>query len=334
MRHSRDEETTTLNSKISVSWTGRTLLDFLSTRFRYHTPSEWEALIQEGSVTLNGKGSSPGAPLKKNDIVSYTVVLKEPPVDRDIIILHEEETFLVACKPGNLPSHADGNFIKNTFFYILNDMLAGRGPGGRLRLVHRLDRETSGLMVVTRDLAAHRDLAGQFEAGAVEKEYLALARGALREESLLVEGAIAADDRSRISIRRRVVPDGTQGASSSTTRLEVIERFRDATLIRCVPLTGRTNQIRVHLDHIGHPLMGDKLYGRTDDQFLEFVNRARAGNHEPPPWCDAPRQMLHARRLSFRHPVNGAPLSFEAPVPDDMRRLMDSLRDAGAQYNS
>lgn len=333
MQESRADETTTLNSKISVSWAGRTLIDFLTTRFRYHAPAEWEALIDEGSVALNGKSSSPGAVLKKNDVVSYTVVLNEPPVDRDIVILHEEETFLVACKPGNLPSHADGNFIKNTFFYILNEMLKRRGPGGRLRLVHRLDRETSGLMVVTRDLAAHRNLAGQFEAGDVEKEYLALARGALREESLLVEGAIAADERSRISIRRRVVPDRTPGASPSSTRFEVAERFRDATLLRCIPLTGRTNQIRVHLDHIGHPLMGDKLYGRTDDQFLEFVNRARSGDHGPPPWCDAPRHMLHACRLSFRHPLSGAPLSFEAPVPDDMRRLIYSLRDAGAQYN-
>jgi RluA family pseudouridine synthase len=312
-------EETTLRSKIPPAWDGKSLLDFLSHRFRYHSPEEWTALIRKGSVVVNGALSSPETQLKRKDVVSYSVVLREPPVDGNVTILHEEDTFLVACKPGNLPSHADGNFIKHTFIFIMREMLRERGYAGPLNLVHRLDRETSGLMVVAKDPAAHRDLSRQFEAGSVTKEYLAVARGVINSDGFEITGAIAPDSGSSISIRRRVVPDGTPGASSAFTRFVVLDRFRDATLLRCLPHTGRTNQIRVHLDHAGHPLVGDKLYGRTDAEFLEFVNNARAGNFAQLPWLAAPRHLLHASVLSFRHPLDKIPLRFEAPLPDDMR---------------
>jgi RluA family pseudouridine synthase len=302
------------------------LIDFLCGRFKYHGREEWTALIASGKAAVNGKASSPDYVLKKNDMVSYTVVLREPPVDSSIEIIHEEDSFLVACKPGNLPSHADGNFIKNTFIYILREKMKTEGYNGPVKLVHRLDRETSGVMVVGKTDGAHRNLVRQFEEGSVDKEYLAIARGVIAGDSFEVSGAIAPDADSSVSIRKKVVPAGAPGSRLASTRFAVIERFAAATLVRCIPATGRTNQIRIHLAHAGHPLAGDKLYGRSDEQFLEFVRNARGGNFDPLPWMDAPRHLLHAAKLSFNHPVTGARVTFECPVPDDMWLYIECAR--------
>lgn len=319
-------EETTLSSRITLQISGTRLIDFLCSRFKYHGREEWMEIIRSGKVAVNGRPSDPEYALNKNDTVSYNVVLREPPVDPNIIILHEEETFLVACKPGNLPSHADGNFIKNTFIYILRGMMVGRGYGGPVKLAHRLDRETSGIMVVGKTDGAHRALVRQFEEGSVEKEYIAVARGVIRDDSFEVGGAISPDPESAISIRRKVVPAGAPGSRPAQTRFEVVERLSGATLVRCLPATGRTNQIRVHLAHTGHPLVGDKLYGRTDEEFLEFVRNARAGNFDPLPWMDAPRHLLHAARLSFNHPESGRRVTFESEIPEDMRGYIEKMK--------
>lgn len=319
-------EETILTSRITQNHAGQRLIDYLCSRFRYHGREEWIAIIGQGKASVNGKPSSPDCVLKKNDTVSYAVVLREPPVDRGIEILHEEGSFLVAGKPGNLPSHADGNFIKNTFIYILRERMKAAGYDGPVKLVHRLDRETSGLLVVGKTDDAHRDLVRQFEEGTVGKEYMAVARGVIAEDSFEVSGAIAPDAESAISIRKKVVPEKTPGSRAASTRFKVIERFAGATLVRCIPATGRTNQIRVHLAHAGHPLVGDKLYGRTDEQFLEFVRNARAGNYGPLPWMDARRHLLHASKLSFDHPVTGLRVMFECPVPDDMWVYIECAR--------
>lgn len=319
-------EKTTLSSRIPASHAGTPLIDYLCGRFKYHTRAEWEEKIREGSVLVNGAAAAPGYLFRKGDTVSYTVELREPPVDRAITILREEESFIAACKPGNLPSHADGNFIKNTFIYILRERMKAAGYGGPVKLVHRLDRETSGIIVVAKTDDAHRALTRQFEKGSVEKEYLAVARGVIAADSFEVGGAIARDPASTVSIRRRVVPEGTPGSRPASTRFEVIERLADATLVRCRPATGRTNQIRIHLAHSGHPLAGDKLYGRTDDQFLEFVRNARAGIFGILPWMDAPRHLLHASRLAFDHPVAGERLTIECPMPGDMLAYIQSKR--------
>ncbi len=176
---------TTLESRVPPNHAGSSLLDYLSTRFRYQAREAWEGLVLSGKIRVNGQKAEPSLILKKGDRVAYSVVLQEPPVDRDIRVLHEEETFLVASKPGRLPSHADGNFIKNTFIY--------------------------------------------------------------------------------------------------------------------------------------------KLYGRTDAEFLDFVRRAKAGNALN--WKSpegAARQLLHASRLTFAHPLTGKALDFSAEMPGDMREFIKS----------
>lgn len=303
-----------------------TLLDYLAGRFRYQSIETWNKMILEGRITLKGAKAQPSHVLEKGDRIAYRVVLREPPVDGNIRILHEEETFLVAEKPGNLPSHADGTFIKHTFIHILTQNLRKSGWQGDIRLVHRLDRETSGLMVVAKQREAHRNLAVQFETGNVEKEYLALVRGLVEKDSFEVAGAIGRSPTSLISIRRQVLPEGTPGTQPSRTLFETIARYETLTMLRCLPKTGRTNQIRVHLEYAGHPVLGDRLYGRTDEEYLAFVKAAKEGNPLPLTTDHAPRLMLHAHKLAFSHPVTGQKIAFEAPMPEDMDNFIKLLK--------
>jgi RluA family pseudouridine synthase len=313
---------TILESKISPAWSDTTLIVFLSSRFKYHSESEWQKLIFEEKVLLNNNPARSDTVLRVGDVVSYHVVLREPPVNTDIRIVYEDDELLVASKPPNLPSHADGNFITHTCIYLLNQMMREKAMRQPLKLVNRLDRETSGLIVASKNRRAHKDLARQFEAGKVHKEYIAIARGEMLETSFEVDGLIVPDSKSKISIRRMVGEKGTPHARESKTSFEVLESLCGYTVVRCIPHTGRTAQIRVHLAHRGYPLAGDKLYGRSDEEFLDYVSRVRAGNFEPLSWMDAPRQMLHAHRLIFLHPASGKEVACEDPLPDDMQKFI------------
>jgi len=316
-------EETILQSKIGSAQSGNSLLDYLAQRFRYQSRDSWQSLIESGKVTLNGLTVPPLQILKSKDLVAYSVVLNEPPVDKNIQILHDEETFLVGIKPGNLPSHADGNFIKNTFIYILTERYRKQGHKGKLNLVHRLDRETSGLIIVSKEKSAHQKLTQQFENGTVEKEYMAIVRGAVSEESFEVGGFIGKDTQSQISVRQKVLKEETPDSKKSLTRFEKIKSFKTAALLRCIPKTGRTNQIRVHLDSIGHSLIGDKLYGRSDEEFLEFIRHVKAGGD--PSWpghLETARHMLHAHRLTLQHPQTEQRVVFEAPLPQDFTEYL------------
>lgn len=316
-------EETVLQSKVPAPMAGKILTEYLSQRFRYQTRDAWVDLIRSGKVTVNGQRASPALPLHKGDRVAYSVILREPPVDRNIQIVHEEDSFLVAIKPGQLPSHADGNFIKNTFIYLITQRLRDKGWKGDVRLVHRLDRETSGLMVVAKNRAAHLNLVRQFEEGSVEKEYRAVAKGRIEEKNFEVNGAIGRDPESQISVRQKVVPAGTPFSKAALTLFEKLEDLKDATWFKCMPKTGRTNQIRVHLDSIGHPIVGDKLYGRTDEEFLEFIQHVKAGGDPAfSGHAETPRHLLHASKLSFHHPETGKLLSFETEIPEDMKRFI------------
>ncbi len=317
---------TTLKSKVPASHSGELLLDYLSGRFRYRTVEDWRGSIESGKVTVNGKKTVPDWILQSGDWVAYCVVLREPPVDKNIPILHEEETFLVVDKPGQLPSHADGNFIKNTLIFLMRERLKATGRKDNVHLVHRLDRETSGLMVLATEKASHLNLVRQFENGQVEKEYLAVAKGQVGKDSFRVEGAIARDPKSLISIRYKVVPEGDPHSKTSATLFEKIRVYKTATLLRCIPKSGRTNQIRIHLDSIGHTLVGDKLYGRTDEEYLAFIRHVKAGGDPAfKGFAETPRHLLHASKLGFRHPLSGEKLSFESPIPPDMKEYLESL---------
>jgi len=303
-----------LSSKVPPRAAGQALLDYLAGRFRYRSADEWAQSIADGAVTLNGARVEGSAVIARGDTVSFPREAPEPVVEAPIDILHTEADFGVVVKPAGLPCHADGAFVRHTLVHRLCELM-GRDA---VRLVHRLDRETSGVMVVAWGRAAARHLGSQFAASTVTKEYEAIVHGAPEEDEFVVNVPIGRKLDSEISLRR--VAGKAEGASPARTAFLVVARGTDRSHVLARPATGRAHQIRVHLEHAGHPIVGDKLYGRSDAEYLEWVAHVKSGGH--PAWGDrlgAPRQLLHASRLAFEHPGTGARMEFSAPPPQDFR---------------
>ncbi len=267
-----------------------------------------QTLIRDGFVSLNGKAPRPRDLVRTGDVVE----LREPELEKveaqpeqiTLDVLFEDDDLLVLNKPAGIVMHPGAGHQAHT---LVNALLAHcqnlSGIGGKERpgIVHRLDKETSGALVVAKNDATHRDLSSQFAARTMTKIYLALVAGILRKTSGVIDKAIARHPvhRQRMSIARR------QGRSAKT-EYRVIRSGDEISLVECTLHSGRTHQIRVHLHHLGHPVLGDKLYGGK-----------RAG--------DYPRQMLHAWKLAFRHPRSGAEMAFEAPVPRDFADAMRQI---------
>ena len=315
-----NNEETVLQSTVPSKDSGKDLAEYLSGRFRYHKKSEWEEFIREGRVLLNGARVMPDSVVKTRDIVSFRTILNEPPVNRNIRLIYQDEDFLVVDKPPHLPCHADGNFIKNTLIYILRQGIDGIDVSGTLHLAHRLDRETSGIVLLVKNPGLVTPVMEHFSAGRVKKEYLAVVKGKVPENSFSVEGYIVRDINSIISFRQKLSQEVQDNKNLSRTDFTLIKRMSDSSLLLAEPRTGRTNQIRIHLEAAGYPILGDKLYGKTDQDYLAYINHARAGGdpfhfreNEPG------RHLLHAAKLSFPHPHTGERMTFEAPMPEDMK---------------
>lgn len=297
------------------------LLDYLARRFPYHDREAWTRLLAVGQLRHCDRPVALDVLLRRGDTVTYLRRHEEPAVRLDLEIVHVDESCVVATKPPHLPSHSDGAFIRHTMLHQLSQRVAG----SKLRVVHRLDRETSGLMVFARTQAASRALEAQFRAGTVHKEYLAIVHGRVDGDAFTVDAPIGHAEASAITLRRAVCVGGMPAA----TRFEVVERLSAATLLRAIPATGRTHQIRVHLEHAGHALVGDCLYGQPDDAYLAFLHHVKAGGDpmrmRP---CGANRQLLHASVLEFAHPATGARTRFESPAPADFTAWIQAHRGA------
>lgn len=308
----------TLTTRVPADAASVTLVDYLARRFRYHDRDAWLALVAEGRVRVNGACVAPERPLERGDQIAYDRPATEPEVSTDVRVLHDASDVVVVDKPAGLPVHGDGTFITRTVVGVL-----ARRWGTRLRPVQRLDRETSGLCVLARTKVAARRL--QVAMGSVDcrKEYDALGVGVAGFESQVVDLPIGRAASSSVSIRRSVVPAEADGAQDARTDVRVHARGTDRTWFRCVLATGRTHQIRVHLEALGHPLLGDKLYGRSDEDFLRFVHAMKSGQSADAfsDGLGARRQMLHARMLAFRAPGTGELLRFEAEPPEDFLAL-------------
>jgi 23S rRNA pseudouridine1911/1915/1917 synthase len=267
-----------------------------------------QTLIRDGFVSLNGKPPRPRDLVRTGDIVE----LQEPELEKveaqpeqiTLDVIFEDDDLLVLNKPAGIVMHPGAGHQAHT---LVNALLAHcqnlSGIGGKERpgIVHRLDKETSGALVVAKNDTTHRDLSSQFAARTMTKIYLALVAGILRKTSGVIDKAIARHPvhRQRMSIARR------QGRSAKT-EYRVLRSGDEISLVECILHSGRTHQIRVHLHHLGHPVLGDKLYGGK-----------RAGDYS--------RQMLHAWKLAFRHPRSGDEMSFEAPVPRDFADAMRQI---------
>ena len=297
-----------------------------------------KALIEEGAVVVNGTAiGEPKRKIRAGDVVE--IGLPEPrdpePKAEDIPldVLYEDDDLIVLCKPAGLVVHPGaGNWtgtLVNALIHHCGTSLSGIGGVRRPGIVHRLDKETSGVMVVAKNDAAHRHLSDQFadhgRTGPLERAYQAVVWGRPRQLKGTVDAPLGrANDRTKRAVKREDAGD----AREAITHYEVVERYGEtpdatslASLVECHLETGRTHQIRVHMAHIGHPLLGDQEYGaafktkanRLPDAARDVVN----GFH---------RQALHAFLLQFEHPTTGETMRFEAPPPMDMERLIGALR--------
>ena len=283
-----------------------------------------QALIEAGHVFVDGHPARPAARVKGGQRLEVEVpppVAAAPaPQDLPLSIVHEDVHLLVIDKPAGLSVHpgagrADGTLV-NALLHHVRDL---SGVGGVLRpgIVHRLDRGTSGLMVVAKDDATHRALSAQFGARAVEKEYLAVVLGHPARREGRVSAAIG-----RHPVQRKRMAVRESGGRSALTEYRVEESLDGAALLRVHIHTGRTHQIRVHLASLGHPVAGDAVYGGT--------RKAPARRARSRALLEAlARPALHAARLAFTHPATGQRLSFTSPLPEDLATLLEGLREGG-----
>ncbi len=250
----------------------------------------------------------------------------EPPCPRHFGVLHEDDAVIVVDKPAGLPVHASARY----FFNTLTRLLVERWPGGGLQIAHRLDRETSGCLVVARGRAAAAKLKGAFERRLIGKEYLAVVHGAPAWDETLIDLPLALA-RPRLlqhnapAFRIRMEPAaGRDDALPAQTRVRIVERRASCALVSCRPLTGRQHQIRAHLAAVGHAIVGDKLYAHGDEAFVRWCDRAnQITGDEVAAEFGLARQALHAAAVTFPHPSTGASLTVESPLPAELRAYLE-----------
>ena len=294
----------------------------LAALFPEHSRSGLARLIDEGRVHLDS------VPARKPSIrvdAGQTIAIEFPPpaatdiVSQDIplTVLFEDDSIVVIDKPAGLvvhpaAGHADSTLVNALLFHVRD--LSGIGGEIRPGIVHRLDKETSGVMIIAKHDEAHRKLTEEWGTDRVRKEYLALVYGTPPAAKGTIEAPIGRDprDRKRMAVVRAGRP--------AVTDYEVLERHRYVSLLRCLLRTGRTHQIRVHLKHLGHPIVGDPVYSGPQWRGIpdKKLQKSLQAMH---------RQALHASRITFRHPRTGEKMSIEAPLPDDLKRLLSSLKD-------
>ncbi len=294
--------------------------------------SRFQSLIAEGMVTVEGAAvTDSGRRLKGGERLRVTVppaAPAEPQAETmELAIVHEDASLIVIDKPAGLvvhpgAGHATGTLV-NALIAHCGDSLSGIGGVRRPGIVHRLDKETSGLLVVAKTDAAHHGLSEQFAAhgrdGRLKRAYLALVWGAPERN----RGTIATGLGRSSANRQKMAVSGSQGAREAITHYEVLKRFGTppvASLLRCELETGRTHQIRVHLAHIGHPLLGDQTYGAGFKASRSTLPEAARDALK-----SLNRQALHATVLGFEHPRTGKPLLFESPAPADLANLIAAL---------
>ena len=288
--------------------------------------SRLKALILGGNVALGARTlTDVSHAVRAGDRLTLNVPEAISPIPQGqeipLDIVYEDEHLIVIDKPVGLVVHpAPGNpdrTLVNALIAHCGESLSGIGGVKRPGIVHRIDKDTSGLMVVAKTDEAHAGLSAAFAAHAIERAYLAVVWGVPQPPSGEIEGAIGRDPRNR---KKMAVV--TRGGKSALTRYETIKRFgAAAALVECRLATGRTHQIRVHMTQIGHPLVGDTLYGRSRKRRLSGISDKAAEALRT-----FPRQALHARLIGFEHPVTGRHLKFESELPSDIQGLVDTLR--------
>ncbi|MFB0527497.1 MAG: RluA family pseudouridine synthase [bacterium] len=292
---------------------GKRLDLYLSSSFPRHSRNFLQKMIVQGDILVNGKTVSRHYKVKEKDVITINLLPAKPhqafPEKIPLNIIYEDEAVIVVNKPAGMVVHpACGNYsgtLVNALLYHFPGLARGKFPDiNRVGLVHRLDKDTSGVMVVAKNTTSLSRLAKQFENKRVEKVYLALVFGKI----INPEGSIEAPVGRKITDRRKMAVTSIR-SRQAITDFRVREILGNFTLLEVRPKTGRTHQIRVHLAHIGHPVVGDSEYGRP----------------APKNW-GVSRQLLHAYKLGFIHPVNKDWVQFTAPLPREFKKAITQLR--------
>lgn len=304
---------------------------FLMTRLSNASRTKIQEAAEAGNIRVNDKPVKPNYKVKPHDVI--TVVLAYPKRDFEIIpenlpldIVYEDEQLLVVNKkPGMVVHPAFGHFsgtLVNALAWHLKDNPLFQGNDFRPGLVHRIDKDTSGLLVIAKTEEAKAHLALQFFNKTSDRKYIAVCWGNLKEDSGTITGHIGRNLVNRKTMS--VFPDGSHG-KHAVTHYKVIEKIGYVNVVECVLETGRTHQIRAHFKYIGHPLFNDAEYGgneilkgTTFSKYKQFVNNC---------FATCSRQALHAKTLGFTHPVTGKRMAFDSPLPEDMQQLIEKWRN-------
>ena len=320
---------------------------YLGRLFPNYSRTSLQRAIETHAVLVNGLPAKPARRLRVNDCISVSLPAEPdsslPAENIPLDILFEDESLVVINKPPDMIVHPGRGNYRGTLagalqfhFDQLSDIAGKLRPG----IVHRLDRDTSGVLVVAKDNQVHHRLSGQFERREVTKVYRAITWGVMELDSDFIETFVRVHSRHREKMQ--VCPSGGN-ARHAVTFYEVIDRFDGFTHVRLAPKTGRTHQLRIHMQYLGHPIVADRVYGGQETLRLSELNRepnsSPGGSNQKddvaPSTVDSEhlknsddlisRQALHAHRLEFRHPRSGKPMEFEAPLPDDFQRTLEAL---------
>lgn len=291
----------------------------LATLLPRYSRERLKALISAGQVESAGQLTRDPA-TKVREGVAYRIAVPAPApahnVAQDIplTIVHEDDHLLVVDKPAGMVVHPAAGNLDGTMVNALLHHCAGRlsGIGGVARpgIVHRIDKDTSGLLVVAKTDRAHEGLAAQFAKHSIDRRYFAIVAGLPKQSEGTVDAALARSPTNRKKVA--IVSEGR--GKRAVTHWTLVKALRRAALVECRLETGRTHQVRVHMASIGHPLLGDPVYGRSRPEHRDILKS-----------LGFERQALHAARLGFVHPITGGSLIFESPIPSDMQRLFINL---------
>lgn len=304
---------------------GERLDSFLAAQITYTSRSQIRRAIESGGITVNHQTVKPSYSVRAGEEIQVelpeTAPLEAAPEPIPLDLVHEDSEIIVVNKPAGLVTHPGAGAISGTLanalvyhFNQISQQLPRRGGASRPGIVHRLDVGTSGLIVVAKTDRAHLKLAEQFEARTVFKSYTALVYGSVKENEGRIEAPIARDPRSRVKMTIR--PEGRH----ALTLFRVIKRWDEFSLLDVEIKTGRTHQIRVHLAHIKHPVVGDTTYDSGRAKNIKDA-RLRAAINK------LGRPFLHAARLSFTHPASGERVEFEAPLPSELSDFLEKIRN-------
>jgi len=306
-----------VSSKVPPGTALTTVAGYLAARFTYLPLPEWEALVNDGRITANGARATLSTYVAPGDVVACDLPdFAPPPVNLDVTILYEDEWLMAVNKPPGLRVHSQGRFVTANLIYHLRHQ--HQPPYPEAHLAHRLDADTSGVVVLGRDKATLAALARQFEHGEVGKVYLALVRGVPHPAVGMIDlpiGKVAGGEVTRYGV--------AVGGKTAVTHYRTVETFgRAFALLELRPTHGRTHQLRVHCMAVGHPIVGDALYTMDDAAYMAW---RREGRHQGEMDLMT-RQALHCARTEFVHPWKGTAVQIEAPLPQDIKKALATLK--------